>query len=144
MFFVSVTRLRLKSFFSLLSFMRANEASIKDLKRTPGFIEGRELVDKNLTFWTLTIWEADANMKQFRNGEAHKKAMRKLPDWCDEASYAHWTQEDKTLPDWEKAYDIMMLDGKATKVRHPSENQLTKSYPRIKWTKTGRPLLPNG
>jgi hypothetical protein len=32
-------------------------------------------------------------MKMFRNGEAHRKAMQKLPFWCDEAAYTHWQQE---------------------------------------------------
>ncbi len=142
MCFISITRLRVKSFISLPRFFVANEASIKVLIQTRGFVEGKELVDKNLTFWTMTMWEAENNMKEFRNSLPHRKAMQKLPDWCDEASYLHWMQEEKVLPDWQTAYEKMITEGKTTKVRFPSANQINKDYQPIKWTKSERMLLP--
>ena len=142
MCFISITRLRVKSFISLPRFFVANEASIKVLIQTRGFVEGKELVDKNLTFWTMTMWEAENNMKEFRNSLPHRKAMQKLPDWCDEASYLHWMQEEKVLPDWPTAYEKMITVGIITKVRFPSANQVNKNYPAIKWTKSGRILMP--
>ena len=39
--FVSVTRLRVKSMFYLLSFMRANESSVKELKVSKGLLKGK-------------------------------------------------------------------------------------------------------
>lgn len=89
--FVSITRLKVKSIFKLISFLNANESSVKQLISTHRFIKGKELVDKHLTFWTLTMWEKDTDMHAFRNSAAHKKAMQKLPYWCSEASYFHWT-----------------------------------------------------
>ncbi len=47
--FVSVTRLRVKSIFYLFSFIRANEASVKELKSSSGLLIGKELMDKKLT-----------------------------------------------------------------------------------------------
>ena len=140
MYFVSATRLRVKSFWHLLKFFSANEASLKELIKTNGFLGGKELVDKNLTFWTLTVWKSDADMKTFRNSVPHRKAMQNLPDWCDEASYIHWTQDTPTLPDWKSVYNTMIKDGKTTKVKNPSMNQINKNYPLIKWTKTERIL----
>ena len=142
MYFVSVTRLRVKSFISLPRFFMANEASIKQLRQTIGFVEGIELVGKGLTFWTMTLWESESNMKEFRNSAPHRKAMQQLPDWCDEASYLHWMQEEKSLPDCETAYGKMITEGKTTKVRFPSANQISKSYPVIRWNKSGRKLAP--
>lgn len=144
MVFISATRLRVKSIRDLFAFFVANEASIRRLSKTNGFLGGFELVDKNLTFWTLTMWQAGSNMLEFRNSEPHRKAMQKLPVWCDEASYVHWEQEENSLPDWKSVYAKMIADGKTTKVRNPTSNQLTKSYPEIKWTKVARRLKPAG
>jgi len=123
--------------------MRANEASVKVLIKTPGFIAGKELTDKGLTFWTLTIWEDEASMKAFRNSEPHRKAMQGLPHWCNEASYAHWMQEEQQLPDWDTVYKKMIEEGKITKVRKPSARQLEKNYTPPKWKKFERPLKPS-
>ena len=48
--FVSVTRLRVKSIFFLIPFMRANEASVKELKAAVGLLKGKELIDKKISF----------------------------------------------------------------------------------------------
>jgi hypothetical protein len=132
MVFISATRLRVKSMVYLIPFFIANERCVKQLKRSAGFLGGQELVDKGLTFWTLTMWSIDTDMKGFRNGTQHRKAMQKLPYWCNEASYVHWEQEDARLPDWQTVYTKMIADGKITKVRQPSANQLNKNYPPIK------------
>src|SRR5689334_22896127 len=108
MYFVSATRLRVRSIFFLIGFMRANEASVKFLLTTPGFAKGKELTDKGLVFWTVTVWKDEAAMKVFRNSPPHRKAMQKLPDWCNEASYTHWVQEEDTIPDWDTIYKKMM------------------------------------
>ncbi|MBD1366665.1 hypothetical protein IDJ77_22830 [Mucilaginibacter sp. ZT4R22] len=63
MYFVSVTRLRVRSYRFLPSFLLANEGSVRLIKTIGGFVGGKELVDKNLTFWTVTVWESDAAMK---------------------------------------------------------------------------------
>lgn len=140
--FVSITRLKVKSIWYLIPFMKANEASAKQLVITPGFLSGKELVDKGLTFWTLTIWDDDAKMKSFRNSEAHRKAMQKLPFWCSEASYFHWLQDEPFLPNWHTASLKLIQEGKITKVRNPSAKQLSNQFPPIKWTKLERVFKP--
>lgn len=96
--FVSITRLRVKSMFFLLSFMRANESSVKELKVSKGLLKGKELIDKKLTFWTITLWEDEESMKIFRGSSSHRNAMQHLAKWCNEASYHHWVQEENELP----------------------------------------------
>ena len=142
MYFVSVTRLRLRSFIHLLPFFLANERSVKQLLITPGFIAGKELVDKGMVFWTVTLWAADTDMKAFRNSEAHRKAMQKLPTWCSEATYVHWVQEDATLPSWPAVHEKMLTEGKISKVRNPTERHLVKDFPPPQRTKTERPFKP--
>ena len=136
--FVSITRLKVKSIIYLYSFIRANENSVKQISSIPGFISGKELIDKNLTFWTLTIWKDEVSMRQFRNSIPHKTAMQKLPYWCSEASYFHWTKEDEELPDWKNASTRLINEGFLTKVRSPTKRQQANSFPPIKWTRFER------
>lgn len=120
--------------------MRANEASVKELKNAEGLIKGVELIDKKLTFWTLTIWEDEASMKGFRGSPSHRNAMQHLPNWCNEASYHHWMQEGMELPDWQTVSEKLFMEGKLSKVRNPSKAQIANQFPSIKWTKTERKL----
>src|SRR5580658_10926165 len=116
MYFISVTRLRVRSMIYLPKFILANEVSIKSIKKISGFIAGKELVDKGFTFWTATLWESGQAMKYFRNNDPHKSAMRKLPEWCDEGAYVHWLQEDGLIPEWDFLYKKLMTEGQLTKI----------------------------
>ena len=138
--YVSVTRLRVKSLFFLFSFMRSNEASVKELKTSSGLLIGKELLDKKLTFWTITIWENEESMKRFRGSSSHRKAMQNLPKWCSEASYHHWIQEETECPNWTTASDKLFSQGKLSKVRNPSNAQITNQFPPIQWTRAERRL----
>ena len=122
--------------------MSANGASVKQLRITAGFKTGKELIDKGLTFWTLTLWEKDADMKSFRNSEPHRRAMQKLPEWCKEATYTHWLQEEPILPGWDIVYEHIIKEGIISKLRNPSEHHPVKSFPPVKWTKVERKFEP--
>ena len=138
--FISVTRLRVKSLFFLIPFMRANEASVNEIKVSKGLLKGKELIDKKLTFWTVTIWENEESMKKFRGSITHRNAMQQLPKWCNEASYHHWIQEDDEFPSWDTVSKKLYSEGKLSKVRNPSKAQIENQFPPIKWTKTERRL----
>jgi len=138
--FVSVTRLRVKSIFYLIPFMRANEASVKEINKSKGFLKGKELIDKKLTFWTITIWDNEESMKEFRSSTSHRIAMQHLPKWCDEASYHHWVQEETEFPTWDNISEKLYSEGRLSKVRNPSKAQVENQFPPIKWTKTERRL----
>jgi hypothetical protein len=142
MYFVSVTRLRVRSLLFLPQFFWANEASVKAIKKIPGYINGKELVDKGFTFWTVTIWDSVEAMKQFRNNDPHKSVMRKLPHWCDEAAYVHWQQETDDFPDWNTIHRRLLDEGKITKVLHPSPQQGGMTYPIPIRTNFTRPITP--
>jgi len=142
MYFVSATRLKLRSIFFLPALFKADSAATRQLVITPGFVKGKQLFDKGLTFWTLTMWtDADA-MKVFRNSPPHQMAMRKLPDWCSEGTYNHWIQESDEFPDWYTVHDKIVSEGKITKVRKPSRSQLSKSFPKPQWSKTETKYKP--
>lgn len=145
MAFISVTRLKIKSLVHLPLFLWQNEACAKALVQTPGFLGGKELIDKHLTFWTMTVWQDVPSMKTFRSSAAHRKAMQKLPGWCSEATYVHWEQDSPALAEWSAAHVKMVQEGVVSKVRHPSARHLSKDFPAPAWSRTERlfrPVLP--
>ncbi|MGH7844841.1 MAG: DUF3291 domain-containing protein [Candidatus Binatia bacterium] len=78
---------------------------------------------QGLTFWTLTLWKSEQEMRTFRERSPHREAMRELAHWCDEASFAHWAQDSAELPSWDLAAERLRANGKLGRVLHPSENQ---------------------
>ena len=83
--FVSITRLRLRSVRFLPGFARHTLGSIRQVKRAPGFLGGALLPDRAWTFWTMTAWDRRDSMRAIMVGGAHRTAMTRLLDWCDEA-----------------------------------------------------------
>jgi hypothetical protein len=144
MIFISATRLRLRSFWFLLPFLRTNQSTVRQLKKESRFIKGKLLIDRKLTFCTLTAWASEQDMRDYRNSGAHLKAMPKLIRWCDEAHAAHWTQEGIELPDWNEAYrHITAPEARVSKVHHPSKDHATKNFPPPRYpSKLESNLLP--
>ena len=117
--FVSVTRLHLRSKRFFLPFLLYTFRSSLQARRSPGFRAGALGGDAQGGNWTITEWAADADMRAFRNSGAHAVAMRKLLDWCDEASFAHYVSDDGGLPAPDAAFQRLAA-GKTSKVNHPS------------------------
>jgi hypothetical protein len=120
MAFVSLTRLRVRSALRLPQFYWHSFRSMRQARRARGFLGGRVLGEADRTFWTVTAWESAEAMREYRNADAHGRAMPKLLEWCDEASVAHWEQEGAELPTWHEAHARMAAEGRPSKVRHPS------------------------
>lgn len=118
--FVSITRLRLRSARFLPGFFLHTFRAQAQLRRAPGFLAGALLPDRRWTFWTMSVWDAPDSMRAYILNGAHKAAMPKLLNWCDEASVVHWDQPDAGLPSWQDADRQMRQNGRTSKVRHPS------------------------
>jgi hypothetical protein len=126
--FVSLTRLRIRSFRFVPIFVLHTMRSLRQVKAASGFQTGALLADRRWTFWTMTAWDTPESMRQFMLSGSHKAAMPHLLDWCDEASVAHWTQLDPALPSWTEADSRMRETGRPSKVRHPSPQHATLTY----------------
>jgi hypothetical protein len=50
--------------------------------------------------------------------------MHKLLEWCDEASVVHWLQAELEVPSWNEIHQRMQVEGRQSKVNHPSEAHL--------------------
>ncbi len=59
-------------------------------------------------------------MHAFMTSGAHLRVVPRLMDWCDEASVAHWQQEELEAPAWEVVHTRMQQEGRRSKVKHPA------------------------
>ena len=140
--FISVTRLRVRSLFYLPAFIWQAMGSLRQSQRSRGFLTGRVLHEARNTFWTVTAWDDDAAMNAFRTSGAHREAMPKLLEWCDEASVAHWIQPNAELPSWLEAHRRMVAEGRLSKVNHPSPAQVAKEIPAPRPSRIEKTLIP--
>lgn len=121
---ISVTRLRVRSWMFLPAFLMRALRIGKQARNAPGNLGAKVLNDRHRTFWTSTSWESEAAMRAFMLAPPHGPAMRKLLEWCDEASVVHWQQAGSELPGWTEAHDRMQREGRTSKVNHPSKDQV--------------------
>jgi hypothetical protein len=105
--------------------------SQRQVVRAAGLSGGKLLIDRQLTFWTLTVWQDERAMKAFRGSAAHAKVMPRLAEWCDEAAYAHWALDGDSVPDWQEAYERLVAEGKLSRVAHPSRSTARGSFPSL-------------
>ena len=139
---ISVTRLRVRSFSYLPQFLWDTFKSMRQVERSSGFLGGRLLVNAKRVFWTMTAWKDEAAMNAYRTGGAHRNAMPKLLNWCDEAAVVHWTQESSEVPFWHEAQQYMAKEGKPSKVNHPSSAQASNHIPAPELSRIQRKLKP--
>lgn len=120
---VSVTRLHLGSWWRIVPFILASNASMRQASRASGFLRGAVGKEPGLGFWTATVWSDIDAMRAFRDSGAHKVAMPKFYRWCDEGAVVHWFQGDEALPEPHVAQTRLLRDGKLSKVQRPSAAQ---------------------
>jgi hypothetical protein len=142
MAFISVTRLRVRSFLYLPEFLWDTAKSVRQVQRSSGFLGGRLLVNAPYVFWTMTVWQDEAAMNAYRTGGAHRKAMPKLLNWCNEAAVVHWTEESPEIPAWQLPQQHMAEDGRLSKVNHPSPAQASRQIPALRMSRIAQTLKP--
>jgi Domain of unknown function (DUF3291) len=126
---ISVTRLRVRSWSYFPPFALQSLKSAKQAECSAGFLGGRLLRNPKNVFWTMTAWKDEAAMNAFRSAGAHGGVMRKLLDWCDEATVVHWEQDASWLPTWQDAHGRMVKEGRRSKVNYPSPAQMSNQIP---------------
>ncbi len=134
---MSLTRLRVRSVRFMPGFAVHAVRTTGQVRKAEGFLEGALLADRSWTFWTLTTWARQEDMRAYMVSGAHQAAMPKLMHWCDEASVAHWEQEDAGLISWEEADRRMRAIGRVSKVLHPSEGHAGLRYREPRVTRGG-------
>jgi hypothetical protein len=120
MSFVSITRLRVRSWRYLLPFIYFSLRSSRQAKGAEGNLAVTLLRDSNNVYWTRTVWTTEAAMKSFMLSGPHRQVMPRLLEWCDEAAMVHWEQQSGREPDWQEAHVRLRQQGRRSKVNHPS------------------------
>jgi heme-degrading monooxygenase HmoA len=139
---ISVTRLRVRTWTFLPQFLWDTIKSVRQVQRSAGFLGGRLLVNAGYVFWTMTAWQDESAMNAYRTSGAHRNAMPKLLDWCDEAAVVHWTQESPEIPAWQQAQQHMSEQGRLSKVHHPSATQTAQQIPAPQPSRIAQTLKP--
>jgi hypothetical protein len=119
--FISITRLRVRSWRYLPSFFVQAFRSARQAKLSAGNLGVSVLRENANIFWTRTVWGSEESMKDYMLAGVHRNVMRRLLEWCDEAAVAHWTQESPQPPSWQEAHKQLQRTGRPSKVNHPSE-----------------------
>lgn len=127
--FISITRLRVRSWRFFPAFFYEAIRSARQAKVAEGIVAVKLLREARNTWWTCTAWDAEASMRKFMLANPHGSAMRKLRNWCDEAAVVHSIQAGDALPTWPEAHRRMQLEGRTSKVDHPSPDQTAKVIP---------------
>ena len=72
--FVSVTRLQVRSVRFLPSFVIHTLRSVRQVKEAQGLRDGALLIDRHWTFWTMTSWDNQNNVRSYmRAGRTGKQ-----------------------------------------------------------------------
>jgi hypothetical protein len=121
--FVSITRLRVRTWRYLPGFLLHSLRSAWQARRAAGNFAVSVLRDADLAFWTRTLWSEQAAMRAFMLSGAHRHAMPRLLEWCDEAAVVHWSQDDLEPPSWPASHQRLLREGRPSKVNHPSQAQ---------------------
>ncbi len=121
---VAGTRLHIRSPIYLPGFFVSTFRSMRQAQSALGYLGGR-LNREGRAFWTVSVWEDEDAMRAYRQSGAHKDAMRRVNDWCDELATAHWVQETVEMPGWE---DIArrVAEGRFLKLQHASPRHLAR------------------
>lgn len=126
---ISVTRLRLRTPEYGDAFFTAAIAAFEQAQATAGNLGGDVLADAGNVYWTRTAWHGREQMRAFVLAQPHLETMRQLGEWCDEATFVDWEQDDGELPDWTTSYDRLVASGQVAKLRHPSPAHQARDFP---------------
>ena len=126
---VSVTRLHLRSAWFLPAFIWHSNKASRQARIAPGNLFVNLRRDRHAAYWTMTVWSDENAMLAFVQAGAHRTAMPRLLDWCDEASLAHWHQDSSEPPSWDEAQRRLESSGRTSKLKHPNEAHVKFQLP---------------
>ena len=129
MTFIVVTRLRLKDPAFFDEFFNSAVAVVEQATNTNGNLSADVLAEANNTYWTRTAWQERSAMDAFVGAEPHLGTMSRLDDWCDEATFVGWEQDNADLPDWQASYGRIVADGQVASLTQHSAAHLTRDFP---------------
>lgn len=103
---ISITIFEVKNFWYLPYFMWHASQSARQVRLAPGLIhQGLKSDLSKKTFWTLSAWETEQDLKRFVWNAAHWKAMKSAQSLAKTmGSYRYSAAQ---IPDWEEAIKLL-------------------------------------
>ena len=106
-YLVLLSELPLKRFRDLGAFLLYTWRIQGQLRHTPGLI-GYSLLarlrKRQLQFWTLSVWEGEAALRQFVIENPHGHVMIALREKMDQTRFVRWTMRGSEFPPrWREA-----------------------------------------
>lgn len=126
---VSVTRLRVRSWRYLPGFFIAAIRAALQARRAEGSLAVSLLAEARHAFWTYTLWSDEAAMRAYVMSGAHGAIMPRLLEWCDEAAVGRWITDSAQQPSWHEVWERIRREGRASRVKHPSEAHSRFDFP---------------
>lgn len=107
-FYVSITGLRPKNFWSIFRFWRHAIPSKLQADQAPGilFSDVRKI---NGFQHTLTAWESKDHMKAYIHSGAHLKALKVFTNIAQGKTFGF---ESDRIPAWEEVHELWLKNGK--------------------------------
>jgi len=126
---VVITRLRLKDPALFDEFFTSAVAAVEQAQNSAGNLGADVLADANNTYWTRTAWQERRAMHAYVGADPHRGIMRRLDDWCDEATFVDWEQASADFPDWQASYARLIADGHVASLTEPSAAHQNRAFP---------------
>jgi hypothetical protein len=128
--FVSITRLRVRSWRYLPLFLLQSVRAARQAKGAPGNLSVSLLRDAEFAFWTRTVWNDETAMRGFMLSGTHRRVMPRLLQWCDEAAVAHWVQESSEPPSGRRRTGACSRMGGLPRSTIPRRRNSSSRFPR--------------
>ena len=123
MSFVSIARLRVRSWRHLPGFLIRDFRTARQAKLAAGSLAVSVLRDADRAFWTRTVWRDEAAMRSFLRSGSIVGLWRGSRSGAMRPRWSHWVQDANEPPSWPEAHRRLQQEGRRSRVNHPSEAQ---------------------
>lgn len=129
--YLTVTRLRLRWTRPLVlaRFLRLSLQNARAARSSRGFITGALWVDARLTFWTVTLWQSEASMRDYARGPVHIKAIQHLREQQNaytEAAFASGPSPIPQLPTKAESHAFLTAQAMFYDLPNPSADHAAR------------------
>jgi hypothetical protein len=104
-------------------------ALLEQAKSSDGNLGADALAEAHNAWWSCTAWRDHASRRLSVDTDPHKVTEGRLDDWCDEATFGDWEQEDARLPDWQTAHQDLVADGVSAALTNASAANESRAFP---------------
>ncbi|ELS32775.1 MULTISPECIES: hypothetical protein [Pseudanabaena] len=142
MFYLSMTRLKLKSPLYLIPFFIQNKKILNQLRASQGFVKGKILAAPNLSMWTVTLWSSEEDLRAFYLNGEHGETIEKINEWSSDSVRCHQLTESDAIPSWENIRLQLTKSGRFRDLTEPSFDQISREIPKLGLFCLQKTILP--